>query len=135
MQVFTIVIIHVLLQQRGLTTPNSHNTVSPPLNKIPILDPNPLNDSGGSTLLIFLYTRPTIPMSPIGFIVDLSHRLARSRDDPSSIEHHAGDWVIVGKSVVNGTGAEIPYLELTLVGKFGDRNWRNLREYFCLNCQ
>ena len=52
----------------------------------------------------------TVPLITIGLIVHFNDVLACARDNPPGIEVHTRDRVVVCKGIVDGAGAEIPYL-------------------------
>lgn len=99
-----------LLSSPNLASPYPHHSILPPLCQISILDPHPLNTARMYSLFFCVNASTAIPVPPINFIVDLGNRVARSSDDTARIEHHACDGIIVGVGVVDGAGAEVPYL-------------------------
>jgi hypothetical protein len=50
------------------------------------------------------------PVAAVSLVVDLDNALTCCRDDASRVEHHAGDGVVVGICVVDGTSPKIPDL-------------------------
>jgi hypothetical protein len=51
-----------------------------------------------------------IPLSPLGFIVDLDHIFSGGGDDAARVELQRCDGRVVAKGVVDISGAEIPDL-------------------------
>jgi hypothetical protein len=95
-----------------LTCPYAHNTISPTLRQITILNPDPLNNSRCSAFLRGSDTRPTVPMPPIRPVIHFHHVLPSGRHNPPAIEHHACDRKIISISVVNSSCPEIPDLQI-----------------------
>lgn len=97
-----------------LTRPNPHNPILPPLSQIPILNLHPLHTSWAPPFLLGIHTSAAIPMPAICFIVDFGYGLACCGDDAARVEHHACYWVVISVGIVDGAGAEIPYLNRSI---------------------
>lgn len=87
-----------------LACPDTYDTIFAAFSQEAILDSYPhhgrqIVDAGTA-----------VPMSAIGLVIDLSDILTCCSDDTAGVEHHACNRVIVGISIVNRAGAEIPYL-------------------------
>jgi hypothetical protein len=50
------------------------------------------------------------PVAAVSLVVDLDHTFAGCRNNAARVEHHAGDGVVVGICVVDGTSPKIPDL-------------------------
>lgn len=102
--------ISVPLIVRGSARPNPHNTILPTFSHIPILKPQSLHSRRIESLSLSGNPSTTIPMAPIRLVIYFRHGFAGRGGDTAGVKHHACNWVVVGECVVDGAGAEVPYL-------------------------
>lgn len=96
-----------LLYSSNSACPHANNAVLAAFSKIPVLDAYMLDNRRRGVLAS---ASTTVPMVAIGLVVYLGHALAGRAHDAPRVKHHTGDWVVVSKGVVDGSGAKIPYL-------------------------
>ena len=94
--------------------PDTDLAASASFDHVAVLNPHPFNNARLDVVhAVFnadVGAYAAVPMAPVGLVVYLDDILAGSRHDVASVEHHAGDGVIIGVGVVDRAGAEVPYL-------------------------
>ena len=90
--------------------PDTHDAVFSPFDHISVLYSNTLYYTWRSFLLLGVDTRTAIPMTTVRLIVDFYNILAGRAHNPTIVEHHAGNWAIVGICIEYIARPEIPYL-------------------------
>lgn len=94
----------------SLASPGSHGPVFASLNKISVLETHTLDSCRIRTLVVHSDTRATVPVVPVGLVIDLDHVLAGGCHDALRVELHASDWLFVGIRVGDRASAQIPDL-------------------------
>lgn len=87
-----------------LTCPNADNPVAAPLGHVAVLNSYTLHHSRRSAPFFARNARAAVPLPPFYLVVYLDYVLSRSTDDPSDVEHHAGDGVVVSIRIGNRSG-------------------------------
>jgi len=104
-----------------LTRPDTHGTVSTSFNQIAILYSNVFND-GVCRLVVLVSSGSAVPVPSVCLVVDLDYVCTCCRNNPTRVEHHAANGVVVSVSVSDGAGSEIPDLCM-LVGEQSEERW------------
>lgn len=95
----------------GSTGPHPDHTVLATFDEIPVLDPHPFDGRRVGALGFSRDAGTAIPVMPVRLVVDLHHILPGCACDSPRVKHHARDGLVVGKSIVDGSSTEVPYLE------------------------
>lgn len=93
------------------TTPNPNDTVSPPLDEIPIPYPHPLHNRRFAAFF-FRSTdaSATIPLPPVSLVVYLDDILSSRGHDPPGVELHRSNRTVVREGIVNVARSQVPDL-------------------------
>lgn len=103
--------------RQNLAGPGTNDAVATALDHVAVADADVVDDGGDLVFLGLGDSRAALPLPRLQLIVDLDHVLARRARDPSPVEHHARDPVVVRVRVEDRSRSQIPYLQISWLAK------------------
>lgn len=92
------------------TSPYTYNSIFASFGQISILDPYTLNSCWADAVHFRSISSATIPMAAVRLVVDFCDILPSRRHDPSCVEHHASNRIVVCVCIVYRSCPKVPYL-------------------------